>query len=237
MAENNFKPFAVGAGANVLTQTEWEALVALSTGFTAGIARSGEVNKALRQATVMASVLAQYIADTSDSDVLDDGDVSALVVKLKTALNSIIPSIPVTSVNSKTGDVILGAGDVGAYPATGGDLSGSLNTTGQISEAGERVYSPNNPPDILSSIAGSEAGAVGSYCMLRNTNLNSTITPGTVVDGSRLVYSGVTAYGGEDGGDWARITATGSVTGSWRCMGYVINTDRHYGVSLFLRIA
>lgn len=150
MAENNFKPFAVGAGANVLTQTEWEALVALSTGFTAGIARSGEVNKALRQATVMASVLAQYIADTSDSDVLDDGDVSALVVKLKTALNSIIPSIPVTSVNNKTGDVILGAGDVGAYPATGGQLDGSLDATGQITEAGQRVYSPNNPPTTAS---------------------------------------------------------------------------------------
>ncbi|VUT16878.1 hypothetical protein SB6413_06081 [Klebsiella pasteurii] len=115
MAENDFKPFAVGAGANVLTQDEWEALVALSTGFTAGIARAGEINKALRQATVMASVLAQYIADTSGSDVLDDGDIGALVVKLKNTINSIIPDVPVASVNSKTGAVVLNASDVGAY--------------------------------------------------------------------------------------------------------------------------
>lgn len=73
MAENNFKPFAVGAGANVSSQADWENLVALSTGFTAGIARSEQVNKALRQGTVMASVLGQIIADQTAEDVLDDG--------------------------------------------------------------------------------------------------------------------------------------------------------------------
>lgn len=76
MAENNFKPFATAAGANVATQAEWEALIALATGFTAGIARSGQINKALRQATVIASVLAQFIADKTETDVLDDGDTS-----------------------------------------------------------------------------------------------------------------------------------------------------------------
>ena len=112
---NDFKPFAIGAGANVLSQAEWEALVALSTGFTAGIARAGEVNKALRQATVMASVLAQYIADTSGSDVLDNGDITTLVVNLKNSINSVVPDVPVTSVNGKTGAVVLNADDVGAY--------------------------------------------------------------------------------------------------------------------------
>lgn len=87
MAENNFKPFAVGAGANVSSQTDWEKLVALSTGFTAGIARSDQVNKALRQATVVASVLAQFIANKTNSDVLDDGDTDALLIKLVQALN------------------------------------------------------------------------------------------------------------------------------------------------------
>ena len=78
MAENNFKPFAVGAGANVSSQADWENLVALSTGFTAGVARSEQVNKALRQGTVMASVLGQIIADQTAEDVLDDGDTAAL---------------------------------------------------------------------------------------------------------------------------------------------------------------
>lgn len=89
MAENNFKPFAVGAGANVSSQTDWENLVALSTGFTAGIARSEQVNKALRQGTVMASVLGQIIADQTAEDVLDNGDTDTLKTQLLAALTSL----------------------------------------------------------------------------------------------------------------------------------------------------
>ncbi|WP_407084665.1 phage tail protein [Pluralibacter gergoviae] len=87
MAVNQFKPFAIGAGANVSTQIEYEGLVALSTGFTAGIARSGQVNKALRQGTVMASVLAQFIADSTGQDVLDNGNTSSLVLALSNAIS------------------------------------------------------------------------------------------------------------------------------------------------------
>ena len=240
MAKNDFKPFAIASGANVATQEEWEKLVALSTGFTAGIARSGEMNKALRQSTVIASVLAQFMADKTGRDILDNGDVVSIYNAFKDAINSVIPSVPVSSVNGKTGTVVLSASDVNAYPSTGGNLNGSLNASGQVSESGQRVYSPNNPPpktDVPGSIASLAAGAVGSYCMLRNTQLNSAINPGDVVSGSQLVFSGVTAYGGDGGGDWARITAGNGVTGAWRCMGFVVNTDRHYGVSLFLRVA
>lgn len=89
MPVNNFKPFAIASGANVATQAEWEALIALSTGFTAGIARSGQVNKALRQATVIASAIAQFISDQSDVDVLDDGDMDKLGGQLRSALTSL----------------------------------------------------------------------------------------------------------------------------------------------------
>ncbi|MBA7932981.1 hypothetical protein HV127_17315 [Klebsiella sp. RHBSTW-00215] len=167
-------------------------------------------------------------------------DSAQVLEAIKKLALSAMPTIPVTSVNSKTGDVNLSAGDVGAYPSTGGDLSGSINAAGLVSEAGQRVYSPNNPPPqsfITSGIANIGVGAVGSYAILRNMVLNSTINPGDVVNGSQLIYSGVTAYGGESGGDWARITEGTAVSGSWRCMGFVVNTDRHYGVSLFLRIA
>jgi len=240
MPKNNFKPFAIGAGANVSSQLEYEDLMALSTGFTAGIARSAQINKAIRQATVIASVLAQFMADKTGRDILDDGKTANLLQALNDAVNSFVPDIPVISVNAKTGAVILGPGDVGAYPATGGQLNGSISATGQISEAGQRVYSANNPPPqsyIASSIASMTAGSIGSYCMLRNATLSTTINPGDVVNGSRLVYSGVMAYGGDAGGDWARITQGSAVTGSWRCMGLAVNSDRHYGVSLFLRIA
>ena len=88
MAVNNFKPFGIGASANVTTQADYEALAALSTGFQAGTASSAQVNKALRQGSVMASVLAQFIANSSGVDVLDNGDVATPLANLLLGLKA-----------------------------------------------------------------------------------------------------------------------------------------------------
>ncbi len=85
MATNNFKPFATAANANVTAQSDWEALPALLTGFSSGKAASAQVNKAIRQATFIASAVAQYVAELSGNDVLDDGDIAGFVNKLKQA--------------------------------------------------------------------------------------------------------------------------------------------------------
>ncbi|QUG75955.1 hypothetical protein GKQ23_13545 [Erwinia sp. E602] len=100
MAQNDFKAFAVASGANVSTQAEWESLMALSSGFTAGVARSAQINKALRQGTTMASVLGQFIADTLGSDVLDDGNTSSLLTQLKGAFNTLLASSATMPVGS-----------------------------------------------------------------------------------------------------------------------------------------
>ena len=86
MAKNDFKPFATGAGANVMSQADWEALPALLSGFISGPAKSAQVNKAIRQAAFIAAALAQYTANKSGLDVLDDGDVSGFIAKMTTAL-------------------------------------------------------------------------------------------------------------------------------------------------------
>ncbi|CDZ83948.1 phage tail fiber protein [Citrobacter koseri] len=83
MAINNFKPFAAASGANVTSQADYEALTALATGFTAGVAKSAQVNKALRQGTFGVAGLAQFIADASNADVLDDGDLNKFSTLLK----------------------------------------------------------------------------------------------------------------------------------------------------------
>ena len=88
MATNNFKPFANGNSANVTSQSDYEALPALSSGFTAGKASSAQVNKALRQGSVMSSVLAQFIANASGNDVLDNGNVTTILTNLLLALKS-----------------------------------------------------------------------------------------------------------------------------------------------------
>ena len=87
MATNDIKAFAAAGGANVLTQAEYQALSALSTGFTSGKASAKEVNKAIRQATLVAAALAQFVSDRGEVDVLDDGNVAGLATKLIAALN------------------------------------------------------------------------------------------------------------------------------------------------------
>lgn len=87
MANNEIKPFATGANANVTPQGEWENLPALLTGFSSGKASSAQVNKAIRQASFVAATLAQFIADRSGEDVLDNGDQDGLLVKMLSAIN------------------------------------------------------------------------------------------------------------------------------------------------------
>lgn len=87
MAKNNFKPFATGAGANVTSQSDYEALAALLSGFSAGKASSAQINKALRQSTFIAAGIAQFIMNKLTMDVLDDGDLTGFVTDFVNALN------------------------------------------------------------------------------------------------------------------------------------------------------
>ncbi|EJB9105609.1 tail fiber protein [Salmonella enterica] len=87
MAINNFKPFAAASGANVVSQSDYEGLTALATGFTAGVAKSAQINKALRQSTFGAAGVAQFIMEVSGSDVLDDGDLGKFSGLLRDAVS------------------------------------------------------------------------------------------------------------------------------------------------------
>ncbi|EAB1499765.1 tail fiber protein [Salmonella enterica] len=86
MPKNEFKAFAVGENANVLTQTEYENLPAVTSGFQAGIAESVQLNKVWRQASVIAAILGQFTADKSGDDVVDDGKLDVLMNSFVKAL-------------------------------------------------------------------------------------------------------------------------------------------------------
>lgn len=85
MSNNQFKPFATGNGANVLTPAQYENLAALVSGFQSGIASSQQVNTPLRQATFVAAAIGQIIAN-SGADALDDGNLTSFVNKLMNAV-------------------------------------------------------------------------------------------------------------------------------------------------------
>lgn len=85
MATNDFKPFAVGSGANVTSQADWVGLAALAQGFQSGKASAAQINKALRQSSTMAAMIGQFIANAG-TDALDNGDVATMVTNLIAAM-------------------------------------------------------------------------------------------------------------------------------------------------------
>ena len=137
MATNDFKPFAAGAGANVMTQVDWVALAALVTGFQSGKASSAQVNKALRQGTVMASVLGQFVANNSGANVLDNGDTATVLANLTAALKSLLltRAHPFADIKADGTTAVaealanLGLSDI----KLAGVCTGVLSTTGNIS--------------------------------------------------------------------------------------------------------
>lgn len=84
--------------------------------------------------------------------------------------------------------------------------------------------------------------AIGSICLARFDPQNQSVAPNASTAGSNLHPAGITGYPNATGGDWMALRASGTLSGTWRCLGYIWNdTDgggnRHWSVSLFVRIA
>jgi hypothetical protein len=76
--ENDFLPFANQSGANVITQAAYVTSPNLGSGFTSGISSSAAFNKVWRQSSIIASVIAQTIADVLGVNVIDDGTTATI---------------------------------------------------------------------------------------------------------------------------------------------------------------
>lgn len=93
MAKNEFLPFGTAEGANVLSNQEYERLAARFNGFVSGVAKSKELNTVWRQSSVISSVVAQFIVDSDNKDLLDNGDVAGIKNRLVTAIKQIISGV------------------------------------------------------------------------------------------------------------------------------------------------
>ena len=122
MPTNDFKAFAIGGSANVLTQVQYEALAALGVGFATGLAPSAAFNKAWRQSSFIAAAIAQVISDLSATDVLDDGNLSVLVAKIKATISP-TASIPYRTIThaTTTPTITLSDGEIWCN-TSGGDI-------------------------------------------------------------------------------------------------------------------
>ncbi|WP_323836949.1 gp53-like domain-containing protein [Photorhabdus africana] len=100
--KNDFKAFSTSANANVVSQQEYETSQNLQTGFPPEDITIHVLNKALRQSSTIASVVANFIATQSGEDVLDDGDTAKLNIQLNKALQQkIATQVPNASLIQK----------------------------------------------------------------------------------------------------------------------------------------
>jgi len=88
MATNDFLVFGGGSSPNVIDQATYAALTARLAGFQSGTALSAQLNKVWRQSSIMAAVLAQFTANFSGQNSVDDGTIATLLTNLQAAINA-----------------------------------------------------------------------------------------------------------------------------------------------------
>lgn len=88
---NEFKPFAVAEDADILGQIEYEQSMILKKGFKRGLARSVEVNKALRPSSSVVSAVTQFMLEKTGEAIRDNGDIGMLQRQFETAVGSVVP--------------------------------------------------------------------------------------------------------------------------------------------------
>ncbi|OCA55985.1 hypothetical protein [Photorhabdus namnaonensis] len=76
--KNDFKAFSISNDANVVSQERYEEEQSLKTGFPPNDVTTHVLNKALRQSSTIASVVANFMSTQCGKDVLDNGDLATL---------------------------------------------------------------------------------------------------------------------------------------------------------------
>lgn len=187
MPTNDFKAFATGNSANVISQADYLALAALVSGFSSGKASSAQVNKAIRQATVMANVLAQFIADSANVDVLDNGNTAAILSNLKNSMPGRLLGVQVVtssalitkSAGAKKWRIrALGAGaGSSAAPATAAGQV-SISNGGGAGAYAEGIYDVSALSSATVTIG---SGGVGGTAISPNGGDGGTTSVGTLI--------------------------------------------------------
>lgn len=232
MATNDFLPFAGGAGANALDQADYEALAALSAGFTSGVAPSAACNKVWRQSTIMAAVLAQLIVDNTGQNAVDDGTTATLLANLKAATTGRLINVQTFTAS-------------GTYTPTAGTKSVVVEVVGGGGAGGGTTASSASQ----ASVAGGGGGGAYSKSRLASGFSGAAVTVGqggTGVTGGNGGNGGASSFGAllsASGGIGSPLAITYSTFpqfagygagGSVGVGGNIVNAGGSYGTSGFM---
>ena len=94
MPLNNFLPFSpTDTGTNLLSQSDYQLATDRTIGNQPGVASSKLVNKAIRQSAYVTSNFAQFLADQTGTDIVDDATPAKLLAQIKACVMPIAPTI------------------------------------------------------------------------------------------------------------------------------------------------
>ena len=116
---NQIVPWATGGGASVLTPAAYSALATRPGGFAVGIVDPATFNTILRQASFVASVIAQFTADFGPANVNDDGNIGEMQLNFVNAMIANVSQGQVVYTDTGTADALAIAPvpAIGAYAA------------------------------------------------------------------------------------------------------------------------
>jgi hypothetical protein len=231
MAAQELLPFAIGAGANVITPEAYAALAARITGFSAGTANSSQLNTAWRQTAFVAAMIGFFTMHNSGQDVLDNGDLDTFEQNFKDAIKAVAAEIVgeggggtpmehflytfTPGVHSLTVDEGCsaiewwawgGGGGGGGAPAWGWGDGGS----GGAFRAGIMPVTPGDTIPITvgaRGVAGGSGGGKGTNGGA--TSISSFITCGGGIGGNQIL-NGPSPGGVGSGGQWGTDGTDGS---------------------------
>lgn len=111
MSNTDFLAFATGSNALVLPQSVYGSETWVTNGFSVGLADPASCNTVWRQATFVASGVTQWMANTLNRHINDDGNITNFVTLFTSCIRNSTSS-GVTSFNTRKGAVILTSTDV-----------------------------------------------------------------------------------------------------------------------------
>lgn len=226
MVINDFVPFCnENTGTNLPTQSAYLANPNLPIGNQPGIASSSFNNKAIRQGSTMASVIAQLMANQTGADVTDDynNNDHAVPPKLLAILNATIKPLDpvVTQYTSGSGNHLL------TYKFMCASANATVNATYTDSNSTVFTVTATISAGTELKAKGGTAPAVSGVLTKTGGTGDATITYYAVRSPLYLVVK--TQAGGGGGGGSGTTSGTGGGTGGTTSFGSFISSAGGFG--------
>lgn len=220
MSTNNFLPFCnTDTGTNLPTQGDYLVDPNRDIGAQPGIASSKLNNKPIRQATAITSQIAQYIANKTATDVLDDGNMTKLLAQINAAIYPLPQTFTTYTSGSGTHNItywfFIASGSATAG-ATYTNNAVTFTVKATVASATLVSMSGSGAPAVsgtLTKASGTGDATLSFYAVRAPLSLIATLVGG----GGGGEGSGTTSPNGGNGGDTtfgsSLLTANGGVGG------------------------